>query len=276
MAAEIKTKGPIMITQTRTAASSKRTPVKEDAKWWKKHQSIPFRPRATLLLDVSPENSISESTAGELPEGMLNQLLINTEASAGRTQSAMRKWQLVALISGMLLVPMVLISIMMYSEMNTIRTHRARLEIENDTLQDRLNTAGMQISGFRNKIESLAGRNTELTRENKTLKSTSIAPPAVPVTATASATAAVTKQTQPKRLTVPKVTPDVSRTSDTKRVDAIKKGKYPSDATKAEIIAALGKPDRVYKSTSYEQWVYFDRNPGRFWFVGKWLVEVSQ
>jgi len=50
------------------------------------------------------------------------------------------------------------------------------------------------------------------------------------------------------------------------RLNAIKKGNYPQDMTKAELTAALGEPDRIYKDEVYEQLVYFGRSPGRFWF----------
>ena len=51
-----------------------------------------------------------------------------------------------------------------------------------------------------------------------------------------------------------------------KRKNDILKGFYPKDMTKEELIASLGEPDRIYKGQVYEQLVYFDRSPRRFWF----------
>ena len=41
-------------------------------------------------------------------------------------------------------------------------------------------------------------------------------------------------------------------------------------------VIKLGEPDRVYKSRGYEQLVYFGRKPGRFWFIGGYLVQTTE
>lgn len=51
-----------------------------------------------------------------------------------------------------------------------------------------------------------------------------------------------------------------------KRIGYIRKGLYPKDMTKDELIASLGEPDRTYKGRVYEQLVYFNHAPRRFWF----------
>jgi len=261
-----------MTMQTRNSAGSGQTPTKDDVKWREKHQTGPFRPRASLLLNVSPAETKQQSTTqDESPEGMLNQLLINTEVSAERTRSSMRKWQLISLVLGMLLVPTVVVSVLMYSQLSVTGTQQGRLELENQSLKEKLDTAGVQITGFKDEIDTLVKRSIELAGENAKLKSQNI----TPIAAAPAATIYV-KQASPKRRITPKVTPAARQTNDTARVEAIRKGTYPSGATKAEITTVLGKPDRIYKSRSYEQWVYFDRKPGRFWFIGNWLVEVSQ
>lgn len=51
-----------------------------------------------------------------------------------------------------------------------------------------------------------------------------------------------------------------------KRIGTIRKGLYPKNMTKDELIASLGEPDRIYKGQVYEQLVYFNHTPRRFWF----------
>jgi hypothetical protein len=89
-----------METQTKNTTIPKHTAAREagidDVKGRLKYQSSPFNPKATLLLDVLPAESVKPVEAGssESPEGLLQQLLMNTEASAQRTQFSKRKWQL--------------------------------------------------------------------------------------------------------------------------------------------------------------------------------------
>ncbi len=52
---------------------------------------------------------------------------------------------------------------------------------------------------------------------------------------------------------------------------------YPQDMAKQELIASLGEPDRSYQGDIYEQLVYFDRSPGRFWFkTGPYLHDLAE
>jgi hypothetical protein len=37
----------------------------------------------------------------------------------------------------------------------------------------------------------------------------------------------------------------------------------------------MGKPDRVYNARGYEQLVYFDKKPGRFWLIDGHVVKVG-
>lgn len=233
----------------------------------------PFRPRATLLLDVLPTEGVKTAdrkragVVAETPEESLQQLLINTETSAQRTQSAKMKWQLASLVLGMLIVGTTVVIGWLYFEMNMTGTQRGRLAMENQSLKEQLNTTGAQIAGFRNEIETLLSRNIELANENSQIKSQSKAPPVV------SPAAAV--KVEQKSAAV-KMAPAAEQTPDAGRIEAIKKGTYPKGATKEELAIVLGEPDRVYKSRGYEQYVYFDKKPGRFWFVGNRLIQTSE
>jgi hypothetical protein len=73
-----------------------------------------------------------------------------------------------------------------------------------------------------------------------------------------------------------KATAVAEQALDAGRIEAIRKGTFPKGAAKGELIAALGEPDRIYKSRGYEQYVYFDKKPGRVWFIGNWLVQTSE
>jgi cell division protein FtsB len=220
-----------------------------------KYQSQPFNPKATLLLNVLPAEGVkpAASKPGESPEKLSQGLLSNTEASTKWTQFAKRKWQLVSLLTGILLIAAVAIIGWLYLETSATATLRSRLEVENQSLREQTNLAGSQITELKSEMEALLNRNTELVTENTKLKSQNVSP-------AASRPAAVSRQ---------------SASVDPSRIDAIRKGTYFSGATKAELVAAMGEPDRVYNSRGYEQLVYFGKKPGRFWLIDGHVVRVG-
>ena len=233
----------------------------------------PFRPKATLLLDVLPAQGLKSvdgkqsDMVAETPEESLQQLLINTESSAQRTQSAKMKWQAASLVMGMLLTAAAVVIGWLYFEMNMTGTQQGRLAMENQSLKEQLNTVGAQITGFKGEMEALLSRNLELANENAQIKSQRKAPPV--------ASPAVAVKVTQKSVTV-ETAPAARQTPDTSRVEAIRKGTYPKGATKEELTAVLGEPDRIYKSRGYEQYVYFGQKPARFWFFGNCLVQTSE
>ena len=114
-------------------------------------------------------------------------------------------------------------------------------------------------------METLLNRNVELATENTKLSSQ----------AAVSAGAVSTKGQQ--NAATPSLTASSKKSAsvDESRIDAIKKGTYLNGATKAELIQALGKPDRIYNARGYEQLVYFGKKPGRFWLIGEHVVQVG-
>ena len=206
-------------------------------------------PKAALLSDVLP----ATSRQGESPEKLLHGLLMNTEASAERTQLAKRKWQLVSLLAGMLLIAAIAITGWLYRETSATATLRGQLEIENQSLREQLTLAGSQITSLKNEMDALLNRNIELATENAKLKSQNASP-------VASRPAADSRQSAPV---------------DASRIEAMRKGTFSSGATKAELIAAIGEPDRVYTARGYEQLVYFGKKPGRFWLINGLVVQVG-
>jgi len=262
-----------METQTKNATIPEHTTAKgpgvDEMKGRLKYQSSPFKPKATLLLDILPADGVKTNKPSESSEELLQQLLMNTEASAQRTEFAKRRWQLASLLSGMLLVATIVVIGLLYVETNATRTPRGQVQTENQALKEQLNAANVQTTGLKGQVDTLLNRNIELVSENSQLKSQSIAPIA---TASVGAVKVVQRSAEGASSTVAVV----GQAVDTSRVEAIRKGTYPNGTTKAELIAALGEPDRVYKSRNYEQLVYFNRKPGRFWFIGNWLVQTSE
>jgi hypothetical protein len=226
-----------------------------------------LKPQPGAPPDIKPIKSAipAEAAQSESSEVMLHQLLMTTEASAERTQSSRRKWQLTSLMLAMVLIPAVAVIGWLYVEMNVTGKQRGRLQMENQSLREQLNTAGTQITSFKSEMEAMLSRNIELTNDNTKLKSLSSMPIAI--------APAVKIELKPAALNAaaaPAPTPDAGR------IEAIKKGKYPSGTTRTELITVLGEPDRVYKARGYEQLVYFGHKPGRFWLIGNWLVETSE
>jgi len=223
------------------------------------YQSGPFRPKATLLLDVLPAETVKTDKPGKSSEELLQELLMNTEASAQRTQSAKINWQLASLLLGMLLIATIAVIGWLYVETNATGTQQVSQRLENQSLKEQLKLAGAQITALKSDADALLNRNAELVSENSQLKSQSTAPIAAGLVASNTVAAVASRQT-----------------IDTSRIEAIKKGTYPSGTSRAELIAALGEPDRVYKSRNYEQLVYFNRKPGRFWFIGDWMLQTTE
>jgi regulator of replication initiation timing len=240
----------------------------------------PFRPKPTLLLNVlppqgaKPAGARQSGAAAEKPEESLQYLLINTESSARRTQSAKTEWQLASLVMAMLLAATAVIIGWLYFEVNSTRTKQGRLTMENQSLKDQLNSTTAQIAGFKNEIETLLSRNLELAGENSQLKSQK---------QTAATTGAFAVKPEQKTVAVKtasaaRQTPALNRSGsvpDAGRIEAIKKGTFPKGATKDELTTVLGEPDRIYKSRGYEQYVYFGQKPARFWFFANHLVQTS-
>jgi hypothetical protein len=168
---------------------------------------------------------------------------------------AEKKWQLVSLLTGILLIAAVTVTSCLYLKMNAAGTLRGRLEIENQSLREQLNLAGTQIAGLKNEMEKLLNRNVSPANENPNLKSQTNAP----VAAASLSTAA----------------PRESASGSTSRIEAMRKGIYSNGATKEELIEAIGEPDRVYNVRGYEQLVYFGKKPGRFWLIGGHVVQIG-
>jgi hypothetical protein len=250
---------------------ARNTVIKEQAVDKKQYQA--FNPKATLLLNVLPADTGKTTvepgkkqpanTHEESPEKLLQGLLLNTEASAEKTQFSKRKWQLVSLLTGMFLIAAVVIIGWLYLETSVNGALRGRLEVENQSLREQVNLAGSQTTGLKNEMEALLNRNIELVSENAKLKLQTITPVAA---ASAKGELRTTSSRSSRQ----------SASVAKNQIDAMKKGIYSNGVTKEELIAAMGEPDRVYNARGYEQLVYFGKKPGRFWLIGGNIIQVGE
>ena len=96
---------------------TKNTTITEQTGAKTKYQSQSFNPKATLLLDVLPAEGVKPAAnkPSESPEKLSQGPLSNTEAPAERTPFAKRKWQLVSLLTGILLIAAIAIIGWLYS-----------------------------------------------------------------------------------------------------------------------------------------------------------------
>ncbi|MGA2070232.1 MAG: hypothetical protein ABSG97_02690 [Sedimentisphaerales bacterium] len=163
---------------------------------------------------------------------------------------AERKWQLVSLLTGILLIAAIAIIGWLYRETSAAGTQRDRLEVENQSLKEQLNLAGTQIAGLKNEMETLLNRNIGPANENPNSKSQTVSPVAA-------------------------IASRHSASVDTSRINVTRRGTNSSGTTRDELIGALGEPDRVYTARGYEQLVYFDKKPGRFWLIGGHVVQIG-
>ena len=132
-------------------------------------QYQPFNPKATLLLNILPEDTGKTAVEpmkkqmtnkpGESTETLLQGLLLNTEASAEKTLFAKRRWQLISLLAGMLLIASMSLNVWMNFETHATKTLQGRLEIDNQSLREQLTLAGSEITGLKSEMEAMLNRN---------------------------------------------------------------------------------------------------------------------
>jgi regulator of replication initiation timing len=198
-----------------------------------KNQYQAFNPKATLLLDVLPAENVKP--AASKPGESPEKLLqvILPDTRAPAEWTQFTKRKWQLVSLVMAILLIAAVALIGWLYMETSAT--ATLQVENQSLREQLNLAGSQITGLKTDMEALLNRNTELVTENTKLKLQNISP-------AASRPAAASRQSASK------------------------------GTTKAELIAAMGKPDRVYNARGYEQLVYFGKNPGRFWLIDGHVV----
>jgi hypothetical protein len=168
-------------------------------------------------------------------------LNLQPSESSNATGATGRKWQLVSLAIGILLILTIGASGWMYVDKLSAAVQRDRVQDENQSLREQLNLAGAQITTYRNEIDALQKQTAVQVKEAPQAAASAAGTPTQPAAASA----------------------------------VTRKATYTKGTTRDEIISTMGTPDRIYKGRGYEQLVYFGKKPGRFWLVGDSVVQVG-
>ena len=255
--------------------------------WVQENRITTLRQQGRTLIDVDASEKLKETKQTTLyenqlptPEVLLQRLLAKAEVSAQKSDMSRKKWQLLSLVSLMLFAAALYVTIWIYMDTSPLTTNQIRLRMDNQALTKQLHSANTEVSDLSRQLDLLLNTNSQLVAENANLKAQNSSPSIrveslnqpnqsadnVELTNITGKSTAL-ESNWPKAKSTPQ---------GQSRLNAIRKGIYPQDMTKAELIAALGKPDRVYKGKLYEQLVYFDRSPGRFWFKNGPFLEASE
>jgi hypothetical protein len=244
--------------------------------WIRQNRITALRHNGTTVIDVdaSEEDKQRKQTAVDenqvqSPEVLLQRLLVQAEASAEKNYILQKRWQLACLVLLMLFVGALSIVIWLYIDVRALAWDQDRLRMDKHTLTEQLQLAdvrvtevGGRLSLLQNRDDRLSADNAELRRQNELLSDK--------VGSLGAAAGLESRRLADEPVELGKTATDAGRTKakvqDQSRLNSIRKGIYPEDMTRAELIASLGEPDRIYKDVQYDQLVYFDRSPGRFWF----------
>ena len=236
----------------------------------KQNRITTLRQNGRTVIDVNASEKGHEAGAAKNlippPEVLLQRLLAGAEAAAQKSNISLRRWQLFSFVLLISLVGALVVGILLYMDVNVLTADQGRLRMDKYSMSEQLNLAGAKLNEFERQVETLKNQNNQLAVENAGLKTKSslLAIRSAPVE---QLPAAESKPLDDEAAGA-RIEPELPRPlpQDQHRLGDIKKGIYPHDMTRAELIAAQGEPDRIYKDTEYEQLVYFDRSPGRFWF----------
>ncbi|UCE99247.1 MAG: hypothetical protein JSV82_08785 [Planctomycetota bacterium] len=220
-------------------------------KWVKKNRITTLRDNGRTLIDLeAPQTAKTRLDESQLPsrQTMIRTFLAKAEASAQKSEISRKRWQLLAFVSLLLLAATLYAAVWAHAQLSALTNYIPASYMG----EGRLQAANLKVAELTQQIEQLRITNAHLTLENAGLEAQysllaiegqSIKEPA---------------QAEPAQPEPP--------AHDEERLTAIRNRMYPEDMTKDELIAALGRPDRLYKTELYEQLVYFERSPSRFWF----------
>jgi hypothetical protein len=254
--------------------------------WIRQNRVTALRHNGTTVIDVDAseqDKQREQAAVGEgqtaSPEALLQKLLAQAEASAKKNYVAQKRWQFVSFVSLLLFIGALLIVFWLYVDVHTFASDQDKLRMDKHTLTEQLQMADVRVSEvgsrlnlLQNRADRLSADNAELRRQNELLSDK------VESRLPADGLKAQRIADEPSELSEPETNTGGTRVEvqDQSRLDSIRKGVYPADMTRAELIASLGEPDRIYKDGQYEQLVYFDRSPGRFWFINGPFVQAAE
>ncbi|MHC4364456.1 MAG: hypothetical protein ACYSTJ_03195 [Planctomycetota bacterium] len=252
-------------------AAIKGVSVRNVESWVKQNRITTLRQNGRTVIDVDASEKAQEAGAAKNlippPEVLLQRLLAGAETAALKSSISLKKWQLFSFVLLICLAGVLVVGVLLYMDVNVLSADQGRLRMDKYSVTEQLDLAGAKLSEFEMQVETLRNQNNQLAVENTGLKTKSslLAIRSAPVE---QLPAAVESKPVDDEVAEVRIEPEPPRPlpQDQGRLGDIKKGIYPHDMTRAELIAGLGEPDRIYKDTRYEQLVYFERSPGRFWF----------
>jgi len=252
--------------------------------WVKQNRITTLRQNGKTVIDVDASEKPKETEETKVdenqlpsPEVLLQTLLIKAEASVHKSDISRKRWQFLSFVSLMLFTGALYTVIWVYMGVDSLTKDQSRLHMDKYTLTEQLHSANTKVTGLSRQVGLLRNQNDQLAIESANLR--------VQNSSLSNNVKSLNQSTDNDELKYAEDEPrgfenkshQTQRTpQDQSRLNAIRKGIYPQDMTKDELIASLGEPDRVYKGKLYEQLVYFDRSPGRFWFKNGPFLEAAE
>ena len=249
--------------------------------WAKQNRITTLRQHGKMVIDVDASEKVKEMKVDEnqLPsrEALLHTLLIKAEATAQKSEMSRKKWQLLSFVSLMLFIGALFTVTSVYMQADVLNKDQTRLHMDKSTLTAQLHSANTKITELSRQVGLFQNRNIQLAIENAKFSVQNTSRTKNVRSLNQSTYKAELKNAEVKPRRTENKSHNIKRVSqDQNRLNAIQKGIYPQDMTRDELIASLGEPDRVYKGKIYEQLVYFDRSPCRFWFRNGPFLQAAE
>ncbi len=246
--------------------------------WVKQNPITTFKPKTTTEAAATEKPKEKKPDDHQTPtiQPLLQKLLTKAESSAQMAEISKKRWQLISLVLTMLLAAILYTAIWVHIELNGLTEKQGKLNMEKHALTEKLYTANLEITDLKRQLDLLQSQNAQLTTKNKNLKTQNSLLSSKANLRSQSTNAPLPKYAKDQPPALDKKQDRAKpKQLDHKRLTDIQSGLYPDDMTKAELIAVLGQPDRVYKTELYEQLVYFDHSPSRFWFKNSPYLHAS-
>ncbi|MHC4477481.1 MAG: hypothetical protein ACYTEL_17675 [Planctomycetota bacterium] len=253
--------------------------------WVKDERLTTFDRQGQTVIDVDAsekpaeqrEEDANEETQVLPSQVLLEKLLVKAEVSAEQNELSRKKWQLISLVSMMLLAAAALVVIFLYLEVNALTAEQGRLRMDKHTLAEQADSAQAEVEQLNRQIQQLQNQSDRLAANDAAPLGLNESPE----TNVAVARPSTNLEGQFPAQYEPAVPENILNRTEHRpkaktRLKSIQDGVYPENMTQDELLAALGEPDRVYEIRDYEQLLYFDRSPGRFWFENGLFRQASE
>lgn len=203
------------------------------------------------------------------------------------------RWQNYAFVVTILFAAALMASFWLYLDNHFLNQNQQKLFMDKYASIKQLHLANARADELSLQLEVLRDQYNQLAIENAALKAKSSPSFSNVQVGPSKATKSImtARPSQPKLLNQQQETttlyaqianpittkiPQDNTPIEKERQNSILNGNYPKDMTRDDLLATLGQPDRIYKSKVYEQWLYFDHSPGRFWFKNAPYAECTE